>query len=563
MKLSKSYIFSFSLILSFLFSCTTEGEDIKKSKSTGLYLYADIEGFNEGGSRATPANNDDHWTLRNFSYGDLIGLYSAYGDNTAEDGNGPLNNVPMEYGQNSFVNYDIDCNMENFKDKMFFYYYPYCEHIDYDKNITSVTHDPDYGIKLRVPCADGIERCNDILFVVDQEISSQYNFKHAMSSIVILRGEGFENPKNDSVTVVLTEGFSHFTLQDNPYKDHTYYKTGKLVYLEDCGKTELECRKWEAWPGDDYTVKNSKDPYDTQVFKNVYYVVLPTMNSSGRTTVNHIRINDNNGKWHNVSNFYLISGNRKLEPGARYPLLIKMEGIEPVGYPYEIIPWEGDNVIKDDRDAGINTYQEFIDWMSKYSLYINPQNPVDEALINQLLEFGDKTELPDGTLNWTFYINNDIDFSGHDFDAYKTIYLLNFDFKDRLEGRRKYTLSNIKISNGNSPSFLKSLTKDGVLKNLNFEGIWIEYTGDEEQTVGGLVQDCYGTISNCDVSGTVISNGPVGMIAGNAQNATVENCILSGNILGKSTVNNLFGTSTGNCTLTGNHTSDLRFLKNQ
>lgn len=551
-----------ALLLS-LTACADREEEVKPLVTKGYSFPAEITGFFEAyqdisnvseeefvpDSRAI-LSSEDNWSVRNFENGDRVGFYSANGNMDTPDGNGTFDNVPMYFQKRSgnnglFINDEIRFNTDYFVPRYStFYYYPYHEKIEYQPSHDK-WEDDDYGIELRQKDGD-IEKCVDFMWVIaPSSPTDRQSFAHAFSSIIFLRGKGFENAEDKSVKVYLNKGVSHITLS----KTDDYMRNAKLVYLKGY-KTELECMEWEAWEGEPYRVTDTTSPYFGTTFEDAYYVILPTTRGSERLSVDHIELKDNDGNIKVVSDFNLytshsdITNSKLLFYGNRYPLVIKMKGLETIVTPLSIESWKEDVVIEEVREAGIKDEINFIEWSKTYSQYLSSNR--SDTYDDLLKEYGDKTESADGsTAKWTFYINNDLDLLNYmtNPEGGSLQYILGT-LDDTLDGLN-HTISGVKLESSNPPSFIGELGANGLIKDLNFEGLNIRcIDASSDKPTGGLIGTCRGTISNCDVSGVVTGYGPVGIFAGTADNAVLENCSASGLVVGASSENGgLFGTA--------------------
>lgn len=541
MKINNLNIFLIILVLC-IGSCTSDGIEENKT-SKGYIVSAEILGFETPLTRITRNSEDDRWTFKSFDTNDAIGFYSKFGNPASPDGT--FLNEPMYYSQGNFYNYDIEFNAdESFAKGQVFYYYPYHENIDYDENITVYNENADYGLNLRIKDEnDGIEKCLDLLFVFQPQGTKALKFTHAFSSIVFLRGDGFRDAKNREIKVVLNNGYSHVTIADNFTSHADYYKLAKLVYLNGYSSetvdSEENAKIWYAWEGDDYKVLKEGDTYYGDTFEKAYYIILPTMDSSYRVGVDYIQLYDDNDELQTISNFVLYSTTKNMDPGQRYPLLIKMQNHEPVIYPIGIEPWKDDFVVDDERVVGIGDAIEFSQWAMTYSSYLNNPNPANET-IEKLREYGDQTIETDGTVKWTFYLNDDIDFESY-INDHPVIQNILSELNDCLDGNN-HTITGLSISSNASPSFIGKLGENGIIQNLTIEGMTMEYTGTNDVAVGGLLNYCNGTVSNCDINGVITSKGDVGMIAATVgNNAVVKNCNLTGLLIGKSCYDKVIG----------------------
>ena len=567
MKILK--ILSIIIFFGCFFSCSSDDSDLRKEKQRGYSFIAEIEDFETFFTRANrrDAGEDDEWTVESFSKGDFVGFYSQFGNEDAPDGNGTFENVKMEYGQKDgsmfFYNNDIAYNTDYFKPNSTFYYYPYSPNMSYDPSHIDYDEDDDYGMELRVSGVDSkgnqVERCEDIIwFYSATTAAGTVRLSHAFSSIVFIRGKGFSKAKNRKITVVLEKPVSHLTIADGT---DSYYKNVRPIYLKGY-RTEEECRRWEAWEGGPYTVVDKTNPsLLDKTFDDAQYVILPTMRTGERLSVDHIELYDDDDKLQILTNFTLYTSGRStkiLYYGHRYPLLIKMEELAPVVYPIGIEPWDEDedNLIEDNRAPGISSTQEFQEWYLNYNTYISNGRVASESVLKTLEKYGDRTILEsDNSEKWKFYINNNLDLSG--LISSGTIIPL---LQDCIEGNN-HSISGLVMEFTDEPgAFIGELGSSGIIQNLNFRGLNMSSNGSKEQKAGGLFITCKGTVDNCDVDGVVNANGPVGLLAAEADGAVIKNCVLRGLIMGSSALpNKLFASMQDNCSFINNNSSGLIF----
>lgn len=569
MKFKILNIFVIIFCLVFAASCSDEANNINIDKTKGYSFSAEIKGYDTPlSTRVTIAADDDMWSYKSFETNDKIGFYSSTGNADAPDGNGTFDNEPMYFqrmsdGNGYFINTDMDFNLEYFVPRYgTFYYFPYHEKIEYDPTHTEFLDD-DYGLELR-RLDNGIEKCLDFLWVISaSSATSSQTFNHAFSSIVFLRDEGFENAEDKTIKVVLNKGVSHVTVT----KTDDYLRNCKLLYLDGYDKSEMECRNWFAWQGGDYLVVDDKSDYFGNTYSEASYIVLPTTRGGERLSVDHIELYDNDGRLRIVSDFqlYTSSGDANnskiLYFGQRYPLVIKMRGVETVVTPLTIEPWDEDVRIEEIRESGI-TQNNFQQWILDYSSYLNSDR--QDSYDDVLKVYGDKTENSEGvTLKWTFYLKEDIDVSDYiasiNGQAEGSLQYVLSKLDDTLDGEGN-SITGLTLSGPNPPSFIGELTGNGVLRNINFQGINLHCTDSSKTApMGGLFSQGNGTVSECKIDGVVSGFGPVGLIAGSAQNARIENCIGRGVVIGSSSSSgNLIGIDT-DCVLEDNNTAALIF----
>lgn len=555
-------------------SCrTSDDPDSSARPEPGFAFEAEIADFDTPGSRANITDVEDLWSFKSFSEGDVSGFYARYGNMLVDDGMGSFSNVPMYYDRrnSTFYNNDIEYNTDNFQYRQTFYYYPYNPNIDYRPDKKDFDPEDNYGWELRMyDEKDDIYKCRDLLWLFSESnATAAKKFAHAFSSIIILRGEGFKDADNREVKVVLEKGFSHVTVIDSKMMepDEEYLKNVMPIYLDhykigDEEWTEKDCREWQAWDGAPYFVDDKDSPYFEDTFNDAQYVILPTMRGgNGRTKVDHIEIYDDNEQLHIVTNFTLYtsgSNTKILAYGERYPLVIKMEDNEVVVQPIGIYPWDGDEVIQETRATGIGNETDFNDWVLTYNKYVNEGRPQD-TYDDELKKYGDQTIHADNSVEWTFYLNNDLDLSKV-INGSQQYVLQKFD--DTFEGYH-HSISGISLSGQYPPAFIGEVGVNGKIRNLDFRGLDITYTGDATAYIGGLFHTFRGVLEYCNVDGVVNSTGPAGIIAGEALGATVKGCTIKGLVIAPSTsLNGLFGSSDADCSVSSSNAAGLIFQTN-
>ena len=552
MKFKPTYILLCSFLCLIVSACSSEEMPPEgKSHEKGYEFTARIEEFDALSTRVLVDDElGDGWSYSKFSAGDVSGFYSLYGNADSPGGNGRFDNEPMYYGKDTFYNFDINYNAESFVEKSTFYYFPYCEYIDYDESHTDYTGD-NYGLELRVyDPSDGIYKCRDFLWIfgATRALGNQ-SFSHAFSSIVFIGGEGFKNATKKPIKVVLDKGVSHVTV--GPPSD-TYLKDTKLLYLRDYPLGEDKCKVWEAWRAHPYQVTKEDPVYGSLIFEDVAYVVLPTTRSN-RLNVDHIEAYDDDDNLRIITNFTLYtSGNngKILQRGQRYPVMLKMQGLEPTISPIGIENWGENHEIHEERAPGIESVNDFNDWLMYYNTYL--ENGRLSAYDSYLEKYGDKTESGTST-SWKFYINNDLDLKDYseDTDSGNKNYIISY-MDDTLEGN-DHNISGLKVN------FIRELSSSGVISNLDFRGLYIISTSEDEK-IGGLLGICKGTLENCLIDGVISGAGPVGMIAAEAEEAVINRVTLRGFMVGRATFNGgMFAQQATECTFVNNNTSGLIF----
>lgn len=529
------YISVILLTLGLLPGCISDEPQSRQDLTEGHILEATISGDNNG-TRAARATNYDYWSYVYFNNrSDVVGFYSATGNLDSPDGNGPFVNARMLYSKSRtsgnyiyglFDPIDMDYNLDLIiaDNKKTFLYFPWSPDVE------------DEGMELRVKASDGSTRCVDALRIQSINDNSgaimSGRFYHSFSEVVIIRGEGFDRPPEgqEDVYVVLDQGYSHVKVVDNPYTNHSDYKLLMPVYntgytYDGQEMSQQDCRKWQAWRGEDFISSALKGP------QPAWYVILPTTLSNGRSSVSWIEICDNQGTWHKVSSFYLLTQNdKRLTPGDRYPVEIVMENLVPTIYPYGIQPWAEVQNITDERSSGISDETAFADFIMRYNDYI-ASGRTDE---HDLDKYGDRWDV-NGEIGWHFYINDNLDMSKLPVQNYRITEL-----RDTIDGMRN-SIANIRLMN--NQGFVENLTEGGCLMNTSFPGLTLTNTNaTSDQVTGGLVyQQHGGLISNCTVNGNIRTRGQVGMGVGRMLGGTIKGSTFTGLIMCDGTYNNLFG----------------------
>lgn len=515
--------------VSMLTACDEQLSDFSQNYGKDEILVATIAGSESVGTRVM-RSSVDNWSYTRFDdVSDVIGFYSLYGNLDGPGGNGPFSNARMEYARGEStssnpddrywrgvfrpVNMNYDIGLIKNEPQNTFVYFPYDENMEKE------------GMELRRLDDNGIYRCVDALAISkitdDNEAVMSGSFNHTFSEIVIIRGYGFDEPKEglDRIKVVTTLPYSHARVVDNPYLSDTHPDWKILEPFYDPGYTTLteqECREWEAW-GELYKDGNGKT-YPAK------YVIIPTAINNGRSTVNYVELHDNNGTLHKVTTFGLMNnGDKRVSPGERYLLTVKLEGLVPTIYPFAITPWKEATSYTEERAKGINTSSEFMQFLLAYNLY-NSSGRAENAE-EDLKTYGDKyvTDGNDGkVVGWHFYINNDIDLSSLPVSNLNITTLC-----DTIDGRTN-KLYGIKADK----AFITELESKGCIRNLNITGLNVT-SGDAP--AGGLIgQMTGGLVTGCNVDGYLNATGAAGLAVGQLTAGTISNSSFSGLVVGAS-----------------------------
>lgn len=499
----------------------------------------------------------DEWTYTDFKEGDIMGFFSSGGKyEGTNQGEAPFVNQKLVYmggtGEPNFRDPSgSDFSPSHMKGNEIFMYYPYSDEIVAPFGVTLRTEEWPGGEKLDTArCIDFLStRYLDVLSQGVNSTTALYGeFQHTFAELVIMRGEGFDNPPdlpdgtnkwdikavlNTPVTglkVNLSDG-------DEPWKC-----TPELVWdsVTPGHISSQEAMEWKAWLGDKYYITENDREGQT-----AWYVIVPTIGCEAkyvphrdgiRTKVEYIELYDNDGNLQRVSSLQLSNGNSKyVDGGWRYPMVVSMKELVPTAYPCQIVPWEGDIDLTDERKRGINNETDFYAWVAAYNAYLEDTN--DEEKANALLQYGDRYKNADGTSYWHFYVLTDLNLSYYPGEG-PIIKELN----DILDGQST-VYKNGKFQNyhitGLSCTLIGQIAGPyGCIQNFTFDEPQVTYN-DGTEPVGIIANTITtgGTVDNCRIEdGTLYCpSAPGGMVAGKAEGALIKNCTLSGFLIASST----------------------------
>ena len=137
----------------------------------------------------------------------------------------------------------------------------------------------------------------------------------------------------------------------------------------------------------------------------------------------------------------------------------------------------------------------------------------------------------------TVYLEADIDLTGADFVPIPT-------FGGTLEGQG-HTISGLSVTgSGNVRGLFRYIQPSGAVRDLHVSGSIAP--SDRKNTLGGLVGENQGTITNCTFSGAVSGADSIGGIAGiNEAQGQIINCSFSGSVTGEHYVGGIAGQNYG------------------
>ena len=576
--MKRNILFILSSIIVLLVSCSDETQDAGMPYPGGpspLTIYASISG--KASTRATISDKEDKWTYTDFTSDDAMGFYSSAGNWQKDEGKGAFINQELIYKDGRFTTSDgYEFSPTHLSGSQIFMYFPYDEGMSGE------------GMKLRVEVEDNDTlRCRDLLssntislqgVENGQKVALYGDFDHAFSELIILRGEGFDNPPlgKERITAVLDNPYTHIKVNVSGDDDSgtTWSSTPQLVFVpnsqgsqDDIEKERDNARKWDAWYGGNFDITQQD-----QIGSPAWYIIVPTIGSEvgkkksgSRSRVEYIELYDNEGYLQRVSSLKLSGGNSKyVDAGWRYPMTISMKELVPTVNPFPILPWKEDIDLTDERQRGINNETDFGRWVADYNAYL--ADPDDEAKINALYQYGDLYKSADGTeKTWHFYVLSDLNLKNYTADAEGNNGVIISQLKDILDGISTTFVKGKFINHtitGLSKTFIGTMSGKGLLQNFDFIEPEI-HDGVSTSPAGIIVNEMDGTsVINCNIDDgdMFYPKGPAGMVAGSMKNAQVKDCTLSGFLLTESTfvgeTAKIVGTEpTGECVFDNNNVS--------
>lgn len=572
-----------SLSLFLFWSCSNDYNDIRSEADKGesLIAYAQIGENNEDKVNTRASYNAyDHWSVSAFEVGDEVGLFAVSGQQNPIDDT--LFDTEIENGKMycdgrtgnyyRFSNGDIVVDPQTVHANYSIMYYPYFADMPAAYNNASLP-----GLPIRRMDTDGIEKCTDVMqtFIYSKQTSNNTNsgwdpynyvnylpiasgvlqpkFYHLMTQIVVQRGSRFTSPKDDRVWIVMKEPCTDVRItQTSPsssfsYKLQALYDNGdEFVELPDNDGQVIKINKhrvWQAWKGSDLNSQNS------------HYAIIPSQE------VSYILIQDSEGVWQRVTDFYLHFENKLTSKeaimGHRYIISVSMSGSNVLAKMLSIKDWNDGGQITDRRQRGINDKSDYMEWVSTYNSYVTERDPSYEE---KLREFGDVVENQmTGETSWTFYLYSNLHFKEGDSYMIKSL-------DDTLMGA---SINTNYVVSGLQSFWIDELGPKGRLESIDIEGLYIiDLAESEDSFTGGLIRKLEGgQLENCNLlNGILVSNKNAGMLAGSVYGGTVKNCTFSGQVIGMGTARApykaLFGldpSEAGEPDLTGTTYSELFF----
>lgn len=482
------------------FSACENEELVTEGHMQPLKIRAEVA----SGFTRTTVNGEDGFSVGQFSDNDEAGFFTEGGG----VGNAPFNNERMKFTAGYFTAVSgAEANINSVGRTLL--YYPYSPNTNGRQPIRQANGEVfDFLYSTTIGNAD--------------EGTLVASFYHTFSMFIIEGKLGFEklqemNPDGITVTMEKTLETVEFQRVDDPNAEIGY----KVVF--NGGHAEAGTKPDEKY-ADFIGHYNDED--------GKYYIILP---NDGVTRVKSINAKDDDGRMHKIP-----WSQGWLSFGMKYPITLKIEEMVPVINIHDIIPWDGNKELEANQESGINSAQDFTDWMKMYN-----EDPKNEHLIN----YGTKVEITDESGNptgggwyWRFLLNTDIDLSA-DILIKAASYVITT-LNDVLDGCG-HTLSGITLQESGNAALIQTIggAHAGV-ENLVIDGLTITTTGNE--AVGALAKEIKGgTIKNCIFQNLLIdANSAAGVIAGTFSGVvTIEGCNAAGSIVATGTKEKIFGSS--------------------
>ena len=568
-SMNKKLLIFLSIIALLIVSCSDEATEAGASYSADAFplaVYASINGSGQATTRAAITQIDDQWSYQDpFETDDVMGLYASKG-NLKDNGIGPFENQELTYDGEKFTDKKgYVFSPTHMNGAQLYMYFPYSENMSDDgielrKKVEEDDNEKSPVSHLR--CIDFLSSKSLDIFGTSadnqQHIALYGTFEHAFSELIIMRGEGFNNPPQgkERITAVLNYPYTNLKVKIEISENNEWKCTPQLQFVENNEyKLDKEnARRWNAWRGGNYGITGN----DSKGIP-AWYIIVPTLDNN-RSIIEYIELYDNEGYLQRVSSLRFSGGNTKyVDPGWRYPIEIVMTELVPTVNPFPITPW-GENVdLTDERARGINNEGVFAQWVLDYNRYLKA--PDDKDKIDALLKYGDQYVDNDGKTSWHFYILSDLNLSqytplsddgeggGDGSTTPTTLNCIIPELHDVLDGIST-NFVNGKFANhtitGLSKTFIGKMEGNGSVQNIDF--IKPEIRNNEKSTspAGIIVNEMEGngtSVIHCNIDdGTMVNlGGPAGMVAGSmAKGGQVKDCELSGFLVTKSTDNTKF-----------------------
>lgn len=566
------------LLLSSCVSNEIPGEDdVLPGGRSPLVINAGLPGSGKTRAVINEPDTADGWSYKDFQPGDEMGFFASSGKFTGENyGEAPFINQKLEYiggtGEDNFRDPSgTEFSPSHINGDKIFMYYPYSDAIDseYGMEIRTMKFPGPNGARLDTArCIDFLStRHLEVYGTVNNETAALYGeFQHTFAELIIMRGEGFDNPpqipgKNEwEIKAVLNKPVTHIKAAVD---DTDGWSCAPELTYDPSIMESSKATEWDAWLG-----ANFYRTQEDKVGQTAWYVIVPTIGCQAkyvaprpgeRTRVEYIELYDNDGNLQRVSSLLLSNGNSKyVDGGWRYPMEISMKELVPTANPCQIVPWDGDVDLTDERKRGINNESDFYNWVNAYNAYITDKN---EDTSKALLQYGDLYVNADESEFWHFYVLKDLDLSG-----YKGLVVK--ELRDIIDGQST-VLSNGQFQSysitGLQTTFIEKMSgPNAVVQNFRFVSPDVNYGTDNSSAAGIIANVMEGgaSVINCQIRRGSLYNpgGPGGMVAGSISDGTVKDCYLSGFLISQSTYDVIVGQVEGTYT---NENNDANNVTNQ
>ena len=606
MNIKNIFTIFFLTSLCLIVACSNETSEILDEDSPSLLtVYATIG--NKAFTRAKTNYEDkvdDEWSYVDFTSGDKMGFFSSGGNfSNGSNGSAPFINQALTYDGNgtNFTDADgVQFSPTHMDGSQIFMYFPYDANISSEGGMALCVNPKDFGVIKDIENYNDTLRCIDFLDANsltlmgknsnDKTVALYGQFDHAFAELIIMRGEGFDNPPD-------IEGINRWEIKavlNKPVtgiKVNPTYEPWKCEPELVCNENDSEASYWYAWQGANF--RKTVEDKEGQI---AWYVIVPTLGcqsnigkkkSGERTIVEYIELYDNDGNLQRVSSLQLSNANTKyVDAGWRYPMEITMKELVPTANPCVIVPWNSDVDLTDERTRGINDETEFFNWISAYNAYL--KNKDGESERKALLNYGDLYVDSENNKTWHFYVLCDLDFSNYtSSDATGSD-----DVDDSNETDNNVDKGNAEIQTGTTPIIpiledildgQSTILSNGVFLNHTIKGLNNVLVGEltganasiqnfdiispniivnsESSASVGIIANAMteSSVVNCNIEdGTLYNpNGYGGMIAGSISGGMIKDCVVSGFLLSISADNKLVGTITGNPQFINNDTHNL------
>lgn len=557
-----------ALLLGGLTSCSLDEPNagLRDNGPLPLAIEANIYGKTPTRALTNPKDTSDGWSYTGFEYGDKMGFFSSGGNYTdGTYGEAPFVNQELEYlggegGDNFRDPNNTQFSPTHMKGNEIFMYYPYSPAITTETGVELRATTWPNGLPLDTArCIDLLS--TDYLSIYSENPSSKAalygEFKHTFAELIIMRGEGFDQPKyidgrkEWEIKVVLDQPITGLKVVTNGEGES--WKCTPTFVWDSVSMDRSKAQTWDAWLGGNFYLTEQ----DT-IGQNAWYVIVPTIGCQAnigekragvRSIVQYVELYDNDGNLQRVSSLRLSNANSKyVDGGWRYPMQISMQELVPTANPCAIMPWKDNVDLTDARVRGINSLTDFERWRAAYNTYLNDKE--NQLNRDALLQYGDLYTNPDQTVYWHFYVLTDLNLSSVSTDGTNPLIPT---LEDILDGQ------STNFTNGRFLSYnISGLTvplvgtmngKNAQIQNFNFISPYVRFDDTAIYPAGILANNMEdeAAVSNCTIQqGTMYHPaGPAGMIVGSiAPSCSISDCTVSGYLISDTHFDPLVGVAT-------------------